>query len=100
MATSTPWRRQTRSTDLTRRSRRAPIPHQANIGIINAAIDVLHILRSKVYNNLDRYGNTLAGSVPLALDEARAEGRVEPGQLAVLSGFGAGLSWGTTVIRW
>jgi 3-oxoacyl-[acyl-carrier-protein] synthase-3 len=53
-----------------------------------------------VYNNLDRYGNTSAGSVPLALDEARAEGRVEPGHLAVLSGFGAGLSWGTTVIRW
>jgi 3-oxoacyl-[acyl-carrier-protein] synthase-3 len=76
------------------------IPHQANIRIINAAVDVLHIPRTKVYNNLDRYGNTSAGSVPLALDEARAEGRVEPGQLAVLSGFGAGLSWGTTVIRW
>jgi 3-oxoacyl-[acyl-carrier-protein] synthase-3 len=76
------------------------IPHQANIRIINAAVDVLHIPRSKVYNNLDRYGNTSAGSIPLALDEARVEGRVEPGQLAVLSGFGAGLSWGTTVIRW
>ena len=50
-------------------------PHQANIRIINAAIDVLHIPRSKVYNNLDRYGNTSAGSVPLALDEAVAEGR-------------------------
>jgi 3-oxoacyl-[acyl-carrier-protein] synthase-3 len=76
------------------------IPHQANIRIINAAIDVLKIPRSKVYNNLDRYGNTSAGSVPLALDEAVAEGRLEPGQLAVLSGFGAGLAWGTTVIRW
>jgi 3-oxoacyl-[acyl-carrier-protein] synthase-3 len=76
------------------------IPHQANIRIINAAVDVLHIPRSKVYNNLDRYGNTSAGSIPLALDEARIDGRVEPGQLAVLSGFGAGLSWGTTVIRW
>ena len=76
------------------------IPHQANIRIINAAIDVLHIPRTKVFNNLDRYGNTSAGSVPLALDEALAEGRLEPGQLAVLSGFGAGLAWGTTVIRW
>ncbi len=76
------------------------VPHQANIRIINAAIDVLHIPRSKVYNNLDRYGNTSAGSVPLALDEAAAEGRVQPGQLAVLSGFGAGLSWGTAVVRW
>ncbi len=76
------------------------VPHQANIRIINAAIDVLHIPRSRVYNNLARYGNTSAGSVPLALDEAVAEGRLRPGQLVVLSGFGAGLTWGTTVIRW
>src|SRR5262249_42803523 len=54
------------------------VPHQANIRIINAAIDVLKIPRSKVFNNLDRYGNTSAGSVPLALDEAVAEGRVQP----------------------
>jgi 3-oxoacyl-[acyl-carrier-protein] synthase-3 len=76
------------------------IPHQANIRIINAAIDVLHIPRTKVYNNLDRYGNTSAGSVPLALDEAVAEGRLRPGQLVMLSGFGAGLAWGTAVMRW
>ena len=76
------------------------IPHQANIRIINAAIDVLHIPRSKVFNNLDRYGNTSAGSVPLALDEAVSEGRVKPDSLLVLSGFGAGLAWGTAVWRW
>ena len=76
------------------------IPHQANIRIINAGIDVLKIPRSKVFNNLDRYGNTSAGSVPLALDEAVAEGRVRPGNLVVLSGFGAGLAWGTAVMRW
>jgi 3-oxoacyl-[acyl-carrier-protein] synthase-3 len=76
------------------------IPHQANIRIINAAIDVLHIPRAKVFNNLERYGNTSAGSVPLALDEAAAEGRIKPGQLAVLSGFGAGLAWGTALMRW
>ncbi|MBL8794706.1 MAG: ketoacyl-ACP synthase III [Planctomycetia bacterium] len=76
------------------------IPHQANIRIINAAIDVLHIPRSRVYNNLERYGNTSAGSVPLALDEAIAEGRVKPGQRIVLSGFGAGLNWGTAVVCW
>jgi 3-oxoacyl-[acyl-carrier-protein] synthase-3 len=76
------------------------IPHQANIRIINAAIDVLHIPRNKVYNNLERYGNTSAGSVPLALDEALAEGRIKPGNLIVLSGFGAGLSWGTALMRW
>ncbi len=76
------------------------IPHQANIRIINAAVDVLHINRGKVYNNLDRYGNTSAGSVPLALDEAVAEGRVHDGDLLVLSGFGGGLAWGTALIRW
>jgi 3-oxoacyl-[acyl-carrier-protein] synthase III len=75
------------------------VPHQANIRIINAAVDVLHIPRQRVYCNLDRYGNTSAGSVPLALDEAIAEGRLKPGQLAVLSGFGAGLTWGTAVVR-
>jgi 3-oxoacyl-[acyl-carrier-protein] synthase-3 len=76
------------------------IPHQANIRIINAAIDVLHIPRSRVYNNLDRYGNTSAGSVPLALDEAIAEGRLKAGQRVVLSGFGAGLTWGTAIMAW
>ncbi|HJT77266.1 MAG TPA: beta-ketoacyl-ACP synthase III [Gemmataceae bacterium] len=76
------------------------IPHQANVRIINAAIDVLHIPRSKLFNNLDRYGNTSAGSIPLALDEAVSEGRVKPGNLIVLSGFGAGLAWGTAVMRW
>jgi 3-oxoacyl-[acyl-carrier-protein] synthase III len=76
------------------------IPHQANIRIINASIDVLHIPRSRVFNNLERYGNTSAGSVPLALDEAIQEGRLEPGQLVVMSGFGAGLAWGTAVMRW
>ncbi len=76
------------------------IPHQANIRIINAAIDVLHIPRSRVFNNLERYGNTSAGSVPLALDEAIAENRVQPGNRIVLSGFGAGLTWGTAIVCW
>lgn len=76
------------------------VPHQANIRIINAAIDVLGVPRSKVFNNLDRYGNTSAGSIPLALDEAIAEDRVHPGDRLILSGFGAGLSWGTTILHW
>jgi 3-oxoacyl-[acyl-carrier-protein] synthase-3 len=76
------------------------VAHQANIRIINAAIDSLHIPRAKVYNNLERYGNTSAGSIPIALDEAAAEGRVKEGDLVVLSGFGAGLTWGTAVMRW
>lgn len=76
------------------------IPHQANIRIINAAIDVLRIPRSRVFNNLDRYGNTSAGSVPLALDEAVQEGKVRDDGLLLLSGFGAGLAWGTALVRW
>jgi 3-oxoacyl-[acyl-carrier-protein] synthase-3 len=76
------------------------VPHQANIRIINAAIDVLRISREKVYTNIDRYGNTSAGSVPLALDEAIAEKRINPGDHIVMSGFGAGLVWGTTLFRW
>jgi 3-oxoacyl-[acyl-carrier-protein] synthase-3 len=76
------------------------IPHQANIRIINAAIDVLHIPRSRVFNNLEKYGNTSAGSIPLALDEAIAEGRVKDNDLVMLSGFGAGLAWGTALLRW
>ena len=76
------------------------LPHQANIRIINAACDVLRIPRQKVFNNLERYGNTSAGSIPLALDEAIVEGRLKPGQLALMSGFGAGLTWGTALLRW
>ena len=76
------------------------VAHQANIRIINAAIDVLNIPRGKVYNNLEKYGNTSGGSIPIALDEAIADGRLKEGQLAVLSGFGAGLAWGTAVMRW
>jgi 3-oxoacyl-[acyl-carrier-protein] synthase-3 len=75
-------------------------PHQANIRIINAAVDVLRIPRAKVWNNLDRYGNTSAGSIPLSLDEANTEGQLKPGSLIVMSGFGAGLTWGTTLFRW
>ncbi|MCS7046834.1 MAG: ketoacyl-ACP synthase III [Gemmataceae bacterium] len=76
------------------------IPHQANIRIINAAVDVLKISRAKVFNNLEKYGNTSAGSIPLALDEALAEGRLRRDELVLLSGFGAGLAWGTALVRW
>ena len=76
------------------------LPHQANIRIVNAAIDVLKIPRSKVFNNLEKYGNTSAGSIPLVLDEAMQEGRIKPNDLVVLSGFGAGLAWGTALMRW
>jgi 3-oxoacyl-[acyl-carrier-protein] synthase-3 len=76
------------------------IPHQANIRIINAALDVLRVPRDKVFSNLQKYGNTSAGSVPLALDEAVQLGLMHRDKYYVLSGFGAGLVWGTLVMRW
>ena len=61
---------------------------------------MLHIPRNHVFNNLERYGNTSAGSIPLVLDEAMQEGRIKPNDLVCLSGFGAGLAWGTALVRW
>ncbi|HZZ80644.1 MAG TPA: beta-ketoacyl-ACP synthase 3 [Gemmataceae bacterium] len=75
------------------------VVQQANCRIINAAMDVLKIPRDKVFQNIEKYGNTGAASVPLSLDEARQEGRIKPGNLVVLAGFGAGLSWGTGLMR-
>ena len=74
--------------------------HQANIRIINYAMEQLGIPPEKVVNNLQRYGNTSAASVPLALDEAHREGRIRRGDTLLLSGFGAGLTWGTALFRW
>jgi 3-oxoacyl-[acyl-carrier-protein] synthase-3 len=76
------------------------IPHQANVRIIHAASDVLGFPREAVYKNLERYGNTSAGSIPIALDELNREGSIERGDLLLTSGFGAGLNWGTVLWRW
>ena len=54
----------------------------------------------KVITNLDEYGNTSAGSIPIALDQAVREGKVKPGDVIATAGFGAGLSWGAAIIRW
>lgn len=74
------------------------ILHQANIRIIDSAVADFEVESDKVFVNLDRYGNTSAASIPLALDEARASGRMRPGQRWLLSGFGAGLAWGTAIV--
>lgn len=74
------------------------ISHQANIRIINAATDVLGFPRDRVFNNLDRYGNTSAGSIPIGMDEARMAGHMNRGDKVLLTGFGAGLTWGTAVL--
>lgn len=74
--------------------------HQANIRIINNAMEQLGIPPEKVFNNLDKYGNTSGGSIPIALDEAFQAGRINRGDTLLLSGFGAGLTWGTALLRW
>lgn len=76
------------------------IPHQANIRIIEGASKRLKIGEEKVFVNLDRYGNMSAASIAVALDEAVRTGRIASGQVVVLVGFGAGLTWGSCVIKW
>ena len=76
------------------------VPHQANLRIIDSACQRFDIPREKVMVNIEKYGNTSSASVPLALDEALAAGRVKPGDLIVLVAFGAGLSYGALAIVW
>ena len=76
------------------------VPHQANLRIIEATAKHAGIPMSKVMVNLERYGNTSSASIPLALDQAIAEGRVKPGSLVMLVAFGAGFTWGSAVLRW
>ena len=74
--------------------------HQANARILNAVASRLMISVDKVISNLAKYGNTSAASIPLALDEAIEDSRIRQGDLIVMSGFGAGLTWGTIVFKW
>lgn len=76
------------------------ILHQANQRIIDSAVSDLGVHRESVFVNVDRYGNTSGASIPLALDEAVRAGKIQRGQHALLCGFGAGLAWGTAVLRW
>jgi len=76
------------------------IPHQANTRIIDAAVRRLKLSESIVFSNVERYGNTSAASIPVALCEAIEAGLVQAGSTIVMSGFGAGLSWGTAVWKW
>ena len=75
------------------------IPHQANVRIINAVAERLGISEEKIFINLDRYGNTSAASIPIALDEAIKEGRLKKGDLVLLVAFGGGFTWGSCIIR-
>jgi 3-oxoacyl-[acyl-carrier-protein] synthase-3 len=76
------------------------VPHQANIRIINHAAEKLGIPEEKIVVNVDRYGNTSSGSIPLALADAADDGRLGPGKLVLMTGMGAGLTWGSALIDW
>lgn len=76
------------------------VPHQANIRIIDHAVKRLGIPEDRVIVNVDRYGNTSSGSIPLALADAAAQGRLRPGKLVLMTGMGTGLTWGSSLIEW
>lgn len=76
------------------------VPHQANLRIIESAAKRLDLPPEKVFVNVDRFGNTSAGSIPLGLYEAERDGRLKPGMVVMTVGFGAGLVWGANLIRW
>ena len=76
------------------------IPLQANVRIIDAVGEKLRINPKKVYKNIDRYGNTSAASIPIALDECVRDGRLRAGDMVLMTAFGAGLVWGSVLLRW
>jgi 3-oxoacyl-[acyl-carrier-protein] synthase-3 len=76
------------------------VPHQANVRIIQYAVQRLGIPEEKVVIDVDRYGNTSSGSIPLALGDAKEDGRLRAGQLVLMTGMGAGLTWGSGLIEW
>ena len=76
------------------------VPHQANKRIIDYAVGKLGVSPEKTVVNVDRYGNTSSGSIPLALADARADGRLTEGALVLMTGMGAGLTWGSALVEW
>jgi 3-oxoacyl-[acyl-carrier-protein] synthase-3 len=76
------------------------IPHQANLRITQLVAMGLELSEERVFNNIERYGNTTAASIPLALYEAEEQGRVRPGSLICLAAFGAGFTWASSLVRW
>jgi 3-oxoacyl-[acyl-carrier-protein] synthase-3 len=76
------------------------VPHQANVRIMDHAARKLGIPRERMVVNVDRYGNTSSGSIPLALADAQADGRLKKGDLVLMTGMGAGLTWGSGLMEW
>jgi len=75
------------------------IPHQANLRISEYIQRKMNLRDDQVYNNIQRYGNTTAASIPIALSEAFAEGKVKPGDLLCMAAFGSGFTWGSAFVR-
>jgi 3-oxoacyl-[acyl-carrier-protein] synthase-3 len=76
------------------------IPHQANIRILNKLTDCLGATADQVFCNVDKYGNTSAASIPIALDEAVRQGRIQQGDKVLLCAFGGGFTWGSMLMHW
>jgi 3-oxoacyl-[acyl-carrier-protein] synthase-3 len=76
------------------------VPHQANVRIMDHAAQKLGIPRERMVVNVDRYGNTSSGSIPLALADAQEDGRLKEGDLVLMTGMGAGLTWGSALMKW
>ena len=76
------------------------VPHQANIRILKSLADHLRVPLEKIYINVHKYGNTSAATVPIAMDEANREGRLQQGDLLLICTFGGGFTWGAAVVRW
>jgi 3-oxoacyl-[acyl-carrier-protein] synthase-3 len=76
------------------------VPHQANIRIIETAARRLGFTEAQVFANLDRYGNTSCASIPICLHEASQNGRLKKGDMLLMAGFGAGLTWGSCLTKW
>ena len=76
------------------------IPHQANLRITQAVAKALEVQPEKVFSNIEKYGNTTAASIPIALDECVEEGRIREGDIVCLAAFGSGFTWASTLIRW
>ena len=76
------------------------IPHQANVRIIDAITDRLGIAKERTFINLDKYGNTSAAAIAIALDEANRSGAIKKGDYVLLVAFGAGLTWASSVVQW
>ena len=85
---------------LTHQDLKLYVPHQANLRIIRAATDKLKLVPSQVAINIDRYANTTAGTIPICLSEAAADGTLTDGDMVVLASFGAGFTWGSLLLRW